>query len=97
MGIRLSTGERRSGSRWEPLIGGVICTALAVPGWFIAFGDAPIDGGLPLIPDGLNRGVGRFAFGAGALACTALAVYAFREALTWHRRSEPPDGTGPGA
>jgi hypothetical protein len=80
MSIKVSFGERKNRNPFSSLAGGLICTVLAVLGFYAAFFAREISGGVPFIPADLNQAFARFLFGAGALFLSLLAVYAFREA-----------------
>jgi hypothetical protein len=56
---------------------------MASLGFFAAFGPGEVEGGIPLLPEAWNQGLGRIAFGGGACF---VAVYG----LWWFYRAAKP-------
>jgi hypothetical protein len=77
MPIRITTSSQQNPSRASAFIGGLICTALSIGGFYIAFSGAHLLGGIPFIPDTINQTIGRIVFAIGACITGALALYAF--------------------
>jgi hypothetical protein len=68
-------------------LGGLICAGLASLGFFAAFGRGELEGGIPLLPESWNQGLGRIAFGFGACLTAAFAVWWFYRAIKARRRT----------
>lgn len=85
MAIRIQMGPRENRSMVAAVLGGLICTGLSVAGFVIVFSGAQLSGGIPLLPQALNQGIGRTLFGLGALFTAALAAYAFHDVWRLHR------------
>lgn len=66
-------------TKWRSFLGGVICLALSIIGFWIAFYGEDIQGGIPFIAEAANQVIGRIVFGGGAVVTGWLAVVAFRE------------------
>lgn len=94
MAIRIEVGPRRNRSVVRAVLGGLICAGLSAIGFVIVFSGAPIAGGIPLLPGGLNQGIGRVFFALGAIFSGAMAVHAFHEAwrLQRERGTDRPEG-----
>lgn len=58
MAIRLQMGPRENRSMVGAVVGGLICTGLSLAGFVIVLPGAQLSGGIPLLPDALNQGVG---------------------------------------
>lgn len=85
MAFRFEVGPPRNKSRLRAVLGGVVCIGLCATGLYVLLGGAEMAGGIPLIPDAVNRGIGRILLVLGILITGAMAVYAFREAWQLHR------------
>ena len=68
--------------RLNHLFGGVLLAIFAaVGGWVAIFGtDSSFGGGMPFVSHATNGWIARTIFGAGAILCAALSVYALGKA-----------------
>lgn len=72
--------------RASDFIGGLLFACFSAIGFFVAFTDEPLRGGIPFIPASWNQTFGHGLFGFGAVLTGAAAIYAFRRALRSARR-----------
>lgn len=84
--IRIKLGPPRNHSRVSALLGSLVCLLLCATGLFIFFSGGELIGGIPWLPDALNRGIGRALLVLGIVLTGLLAVYALWEAWTLHRQ-----------
>lgn len=77
-GLQLVTDAR---GRISSLMTGTVCTLFSLLGFFAAWTDEPVAGGIPLIPPAWNQAFGHGLFGLGAMICAALAVSFFIRAV----------------
>jgi len=77
-GIQLLTDVK---GRISYLLGGTVCVLFAALGFYVAFPNGTVSGGIPLIPASWNQTIGHFLFGCGAVIAAGLAVYFFTKAV----------------
>lgn len=84
--MRIDFGPRRNRSRVSAILGAMVCFLLCGTGLFILFSGGELTGGVPLLPDAVNRGVGRVLLIAGIVITGLLGIYALWEAWYLQRR-----------
>jgi hypothetical protein len=85
MPFRIKLGPPRNRSRLAALMGGLICLGLCGVGLFVLLGGAELSGGIPFVPDVINRGIGRLMLIFGIVLTGLLSVYALWELWLLHR------------
>lgn len=86
MPFRIRFGPPRNHSRVSALLGALICFSLCGAGLFILVSGGELSGGIPLLPDALNRGIGRVLLVIGIAITGLLGVYALWETCRLERR-----------
>ena len=77
-GIQLLTGVK---GRLSYLLGGTVCALFAALGFYFAFTNRTLSGGVPLIPAAWNQTISHLLFGFGAVIAAGLAVYFLTKAI----------------
>ncbi len=67
--------------RWRAALACVIALVLALAGFWVAFDDGAVAGGIPFLGDALNQRIGKAVFGLGACVALVLALLALRSSL----------------
>lgn len=82
MPLRIQFGRPRNLSRVSAILGALICFGLFGTGLFILISGGELSGGIPLLPDAINRGIGRVLLILGIVITGLLGACALREAWT---------------
>lgn len=85
MSFRVRFGSPRNNSRASAILGALICFGLSIVGLYVLFGGAGMSSGIPLLPDAINRSIGRVLLIIGILLTGFLGTCAVREAWCLHQ------------
>ena len=72
--------------RLSALISAIIAAGLSVLGFYVAFGDKKVLGGIPFVPESWNQLFGKILFGGGAALTAAFALLLFSRAFKSNKK-----------
>lgn len=82
MAIKITRNPNHNQTRLSAFLGGIICLVLAGFAFYAAFGEGEVAGGVPFIPNSVNRFIGMALFAFGGVLSFLFGVLAFYDVFT---------------